>query len=408
MVFNRRQFMQSTTAGLASGLFLSEPGLLGVAESSCAQEPGSRPPQPPDGVSVVNPRGRAPVSLIIDDSTCLVNLAHFGIPQFHEVFPDQYHQPWKTLPREIPDAFVRRFGEWCAERGIKGKYSLVPYPACVGWLDRDLPGWSSQELKASLDLVRTLMMPNWDIHPEMVSHTWVIDTKTGRPFPDRTSDFMENWGWSAGKSADQLADYIGFALKILKNAGISCDGITTPGGFGTRALPALSRGTLEACRDVFGLEIPHYFRHLFTDERSVAPRVELAKGLDGPNPECVVSIIGCTGDWFGGWDGLTAGSVDQFITADGKRGRLPEVIARGEPAVMVCHWPGMYFNGEETGFNIFREVVQRLHAAYDNLLWMKLSEIAGYWAARELTRIERRGCWRRSPSPLLSLAPSSP
>ena len=202
---------------------------------------------------------------------------------------------------------MRRFGEWCASEGIKGKYSLIPYPACVGWLDRELPGWSKQELKASLELVRSLMMPNWDIHPEMVSHTWVIDTKTGRPFPERTSDFMENWGWSAGKSADQLAEYMGFALKILKNAGFNCEGITTPGGFGNRALPELSRGTLEACRDVFGAEIPHYFRHIFTDRRSVAPRVELASGLDGPDPRCVVSIIGCTGDWFGGWDGLTAG-----------------------------------------------------------------------------------------------------
>jgi hypothetical protein len=389
MVFSRRHFLQSTGAGLASGLILSEPGGSILAGTARAQDSGSRPPKPPDGISVINPRGRVPVSLIIDDSTCLANLAHFGIPQFHEVFPDQYHQPWKTLPREIPDAFVRRFGQWCAERGIKGKYSLVPYPACVGWLDRELPGWSSQELKASLDLVRTLMMPNWDIHPEMVSHTWVIDTKTGRPYPKRTSDFMENWGWSAGKSADQLAEYIGFALKILKNAGISCAGITTPGGFGTRALAALSRGALEACRDVFSVEIPHYFRHLFTDLRSVAPRVELANGLDGPNPECVVSIIGCTGDWFGGWDGLTAGTVDQFITADLKHGRLPEVIARGEPAIMVCHWPGMYFNGEETGFKILRAVVERLHAAYDNLVWLKLSEIARYWAARELTRIER-------------------
>ena len=50
----------------------------------------------------------------------------------------------------------------------------------------------------------------------------------------------------------------------------------------------------------------------------------------------------------------------------------------------------MYFNGQEVGFKIFQEVVQRLHDAYDNLIWMKLSEIARYWAARELTRIERR------------------
>ena len=102
-----------------------------------------------------------------------------------------------------------------------------------------------------------------------------------------------------------------------------------------------------------------------------------------------MSIIGCTGDWFGGWDGLTPGSVDQFITADLKGGRLPEVIARNEPAIMVCHWPGIYFNGQEIGFGILRDVVRRLEAAYDNLAWMKLSEIARYWAARELTRIEQ-------------------
>ncbi len=386
---SRRHFLRTTGVGLAAGLLPSS-GLFCDGRPAQAQEAGARPPKPPAGVSVINPRGRVPVSLIIDDSTCLVNLAHFAIPQFHEVFPNDYHQPWKTLPREVPDSFVRKFGEWCAGGGIKGKFSLIPYPACVGWLDRDLPGWSKQELNASLELVRGLMTPSWDIHPEMVSHTWVIDPKTGRPFPQRTSDFMENWGWSAGKSADQLAEYMSLALKVLKNVGLRCDGITTPGGFGNRALPELSRGTLEACRDVFGAEVPHYFRHLFTDDRSVAPRVELASGLGGPDPRCVVSIIGCTGDWFGGWDGLTAGSVDQFITADLKHGRLPEVIARGEPAVMVCHWPGMYFNGQETGFTIFQEIVKRLHAAYDHLVWLKLGEIARYWAARELTRIERR------------------
>jgi hypothetical protein len=107
--------------------------------------------------------------------------------------------------------------------------------------------------------------------------------------------------------------------------------------------------------------------------------------LDGSDPRCVVSIIGCTGDWFGGWDGLEIGTVDQFITADLRGGRLPQVIERGEPAVLVCHWPGIYCNGDETGFNIFKQVVARLHDRYDNLVWMKLSEIARYWAAKELT-----------------------
>jgi hypothetical protein len=48
-------------------------------------------------------------------------------------------------------------------------------------------------LRASIDLVRKLMVPDRDIHPEMVSHTRVIDTKTGRPYEDSSEYFMENW-----------------------------------------------------------------------------------------------------------------------------------------------------------------------------------------------------------------------
>jgi len=368
---------------------------LALHSHAGAQEKGERPT--PDriggsGVTVLNPQNRVPVSLIIDDSTCLVNLAHFGIPQFHEVFPQRYKQDWKSLPREIPDAFIRKFGQWCREHKVKGKYSVVPYPALVGWLDREMPGWSKQELDESIKLVREFMMPDWDIHPEMVTHTRVINTKTGRPYPEISERFMENWGWSVGKSVDELADYMSYALRILKNVGLDCEGITTPGGFGNRVLPELAQATLQSCRDVFKAEIPHYFRHVYSDgDQSVAPQVEYASSLAGPDPKCVVSIIGCTGDWFGGWDGLSPGSVDKFITDDLKGGRLPQVIDKGEPAILVCHWPGIYFNGQEIGFNIFKEVVGRLHAKYDNLIWMKLSEIARYWAAKELTRIERQG-----------------
>lgn len=377
----RREFLRAGSALIVGKT-------LGLRVASWAQEPGQRLPQAPE-VQVLNPRARVPLSFIIDDSTCLVNLAHFAMPQFAEVWPDrdEYKKPWEKLPREIPDSFVREFADWCAERGIKGKYSVVPYPACVGWLDRFLPGWTRRQLVESIELIQKRLLPDWDIHPEMVTHTWVIDTKTGRPYPERSARYMENWGWSEGRSVDELTDYIAYALRILRNVDLPCEGITTPGGFGSRARPQLAQATLLACRDVFGTEIPHYFRDLYTDERSVAPRVEYAADLEGPDPRCVVSIIGCTGDWFGGWDGLTPGDPDRFITADLSRGRLVDVIERNEPAILVCHWPGIYYNGEKIGFKIFQEVVARLNRRYNHLLWMKLSEIARYWAAKELTRI---------------------
>ncbi|HBE41875.1 MAG TPA: hypothetical protein DDW27_11850 [Bacteroidales bacterium] len=339
-------------------------------------------------IKVLNPYNRVPVSLIIDDSTCLVNMAYYGIPQFGEVFPEQYKQDWRKLPREIPDTFVREFGEWSLENGVKGKYSIVPFPACTGWVSRFIPGWTEGELKKSLDLVREVILPNWDIHPEMVSHTRVIDLKTGQPYPYATPEYMENWEWSQKKSADELAAYQVYALKILKEAGLPCEGLTTPGGYGGRNQNNLALSTLEAVRDVYGAEIPHYFRDLFTEKgKSVAPQVLNPSGLDGDDPRCVVSILGCTGDWFGGWDGLVTGDTNKFITENLQSGRMVEVIESGEPAIMVCHWPGIYYNGDKVGFNILKEIKKRLDQKYDNLIWMKLSGISRYWAAKELTTI---------------------
>ncbi|MDB6153770.1 MAG: hypothetical protein JWL90_2223 [Chthoniobacteraceae bacterium] len=359
-----------------------------------AQVPGERPERA-GTVSILNPRARVPVGLIIDDSTALVNLNRFSMPQFDATFAganDAYLKPWREWPIEIPDSFVRKFGEWSAEHGVKGKYSMVPFPACVGRLDRMLPGWTQRELDESLELVRTHIVPNWDIHPEMLTHTRVIDLRTGQPFADHSTKFMENWEWTTGRSVDEIAAYMAYALRILKNAGFACEGITTPGGFGNKALPQLSQATLESVRDVFAAEIPHYFRHLYDKgDQSVAPRVEYVSGLHGADPRCVVSIIGCTGDWTGGWDCSKPEGVDRFITADLKEGRMVEVIDRGEPAIMVAHWTGIYWNGEELGFKIFQEVVSRLNARYDHLIWMKLSEVARYWAAKELTRIEQHG-----------------
>ncbi len=373
---NRRQFIRNSA--------LTALSIKPVANSF----QGSKLPD--KKIEILNPLGRVPVSMIIDDSTSLVNLAYYGIPQFAEVFPDNYLQDWRKLPREIPDAFVMEFMEWCDLNGVKGKYSMVPYPACTGWLHRFIPGWSNQDLKNSLDLVRNEVTRNWDIHPEMISHTRVIDIKTGLPYPDATPDFMENWEWSQEKSADELASYLSFSLNILKEAGFYCDGVTTPGGFGSRNIPNLAAATLDAVKENYHANISHFFRAVITDKaKSVAPVIVDKRDIQSSDPSCSVHIIGCTGDWFGGWDGLTPGDPDRFITSDLNSGRMVEVIESGEPAIMVCHWPGMYYNSEKLGFNIFKEVVGRLKQKYGSTIhWMKLSEISRYWAAKEFVSFE--------------------
>ena len=142
LLWTRRNVLQAGAAGLLSSAWTG-----GFGANLFAQERGDRPPQD-EAVTIVNPRGRVPVSFIIDDSTCLANLAHYGIPHFAAVYPEKYRQDWAKLPNTIPDSFVRKFGEWAREHGVKGKYSIVPYPACIGRIDQKLPDWSKKESQA--------------------------------------------------------------------------------------------------------------------------------------------------------------------------------------------------------------------------------------------------------------------
>ena len=386
----RRDFLK-TSAALAGG-----GGTLG-ARAATAYVPvnpaGERPLQD-KGVEVLHPRGRVPLSFIIDDSTCLVNMGHFCMPQFAAAWPgrQQYKKPWKTWPREIPDEFVREFGQWCAEHGVRGKYSIVPNPACVGFLDRELPGWSRKDLKQSLALVRDLMLPNWDIHPEMITHTRVIDPSTGRPLEPVNAGTMENSWPQEKKSVDELAEYLAYALKILKNCGLPCEGVTTPGGFGNLVKPELSLAAGEALRDVFSVELPHYFKYVAGGkDENTEPRIEHVSGLKTASPRAVVNVPAGTGDWFGGWDGDVKSRGRLYSNDGATSGRMVELIERGAPAVMLCHWPGMYTHGTKEGFGDFKRVVVALNTRYRHqTLWMKISGIARYWAARKLTAIERK------------------
>src|SRR5207247_6096281 len=109
---------------------------------------------------------------------------------------------------------------------------------------------------ASVALLRDFMSKDWDLTPEMVTHTRVIDTKTFRPYETYDLNFMENWGWSQKRSVDELADYVSFALRPLRNAGLPATGVTSPGGFGGKNLPNYPAAVLQACRAVFKPEIP--------------------------------------------------------------------------------------------------------------------------------------------------------
>lgn len=379
-MLNRRDFVKASvlTTAAVSGL------------SSWAQDKTKS--LATEKLEIVLPRGRVPVSFIIDDSTCLVNMGRFCMPQFASAWPDrdEYKKPWRDWPAEIPDSFVREFGTWCAEHDVRGKYSIVPYPACVGWLDRELPGWSRTQLQESLRLVRELMVPRWDVHPEMITHTRVIDLKTGRPHNEISPATMENSFPQQDISVDELTAYLAYALQILKNCDLPCEGITTPGGFGNKVKAKLPVAVFEAVRDIYGAELPHYFKYVSLGEESVLPKFEhVQRSTDSLS--LTVNVPAGTGDWFGGWDGVVESQGEKYCNADASAGRMVELLDRRDPAIMLCHWPGLYCNGTLAGFHDFQKIVVALESRYkDQMLWMKPSEIGRYWTAKEYTKLELR------------------
>lgn len=341
-------------------------------------------------VTICNPLLRTPLSLIIDDSCPVINKAYYWIKQRHDWRmrnrPDSSPGGWEvhydkleSMPNTIPADFAAKWGEWCGEHGVKGKFSLIPFPAGVGRIDRGFDGFPQRELTEWLRVTKEIIWPNFDITPEMLTHTHVVDLKTWQ--------LTEEWeqGEWADPPVELLTDYIATAMELLRNVGIPCEGVTSPGGFGSRKEAEYARSTLDAALRVNNNPRPFYFLRLIHDELPDIPiwHVDKEKGI------AIASIVSCAGDWFGA-TGFDVSDPDLFITEDLQGGRLPEVLEKERPCILVGHWPCFYVN-EEVGFGVLKEVKRRLDA-YDpdgtKTLWMKNSEIGHYWMARELSEIE--------------------
>jgi len=225
-----------------------------------------------------------------------------------------------------------------------------------------------------------------------MTHTRVIDLKTGRPFEQIHAGTMENSYPQVKKSVDELASYLAYALRILQRCDLPCEGITTPGGFGNLVKSELSLAVDQAVRDVYRVELPHYFKYVRSGDQNTQPVLEHLRGVGTDDVRLTVNVPAGTGDWFGGWQGDRAPEPDRYATADATSGRMVDLIERRQPAVMLCHWPGIYSNGTLNGFHAFQRIVKSLADRFaDETIWMKLSEIGRYWTAKQLTAIRREG-----------------
>ncbi len=328
---------------------------------------------------------RVPISIIIDDSTLLVNLNYFFIRDRNIATGE--NQRWEDIPVVHPESFTREFAEWCLENGVKGKFSVVPCPACLGRIDQGLPLFSKAQQESWLKMCRELIHQAFDITPEMITHTFVVDLKTFQPLESKIWEQYE-WAVLPENQEELIIEYIATACRILDNVGLTPEGVTSPGGFGGRPLELYAKTAGLALREVTGNPTPYFFKR-FSGDGPVEVPVWYADKNSGT---AVGEIIASVDDWTGSWTGYDHVSVDKYITSDLQGGRIPALINAGEPAILCSHWQGFYgmHNDDRRGFNTLKAVVRRLmelDPKGERMQWRKCSEITKYACAREMANI---------------------
>ncbi|MEZ4869432.1 MAG: hypothetical protein R3C14_49370 [Caldilineaceae bacterium] len=331
-------------------------------------------------IRIEKPRLGLPISLVVDDGVPCINPLYY----FYLHVPTERHETHEPC---IPFDLIEHFAEVTQRHGIRGKFTILPYPAGLGTLLEGWEGCDRAVIARWLDVARAQIAPHFDITPEILTHTLALDLQTHTLIPAAAEHI-----WMADRTQAELAEYMRVAVDLLRQANFDPTGITQPCFFeGDR--DAYAHAVLEALRpaatDPDGF-VTFYFVDFQPEEPPLPPSPVVV--LDRAKSEAVVSILCNANDYF--WNtqypNVTSATeaADQFITADGQAGRLVDLIRGDAWAVMVTHWQSLNSNGTRQGLAGLDEVAGRLTRAFGpRLLWLTNSEIARYRVAEETTQI---------------------
>jgi len=310
---------------------------------------------------VEHPLLRQPISLIVDDPTPGYNPAYF-------------HSGFRNGPMHTSRELVDRFADLVETSGIRGKFSVIPYPFGLGRVDRAVRGVSDADRRYFLDVTRERIAPWLDITPEALTHWNALDLATGQLLP-----FWEHL-WSRDQDRKTLFPYLSLGLEILDQVDLPCAGVTSPWDFGGQVEGDYAEAILAAQREVHGHSLTWYFLQADWLSTHVPPRMTIHRPDAG---EAVVSIVACDRRDFGKglWSGHAA-DPDMLIDAEGRAGRLAEVLRAGGPAVFHTHWQTMFAQGSLAGLPALAEVIRRIEDHFgDRVAWTSCDDLAHYAAA---------------------------
>ena len=305
-----------------------------------------------------------PMAVLVDD----------GAP----VNPMFFHDPPYAHSLLMPNSLVRDFAELCGEYGVRGKFSVLPMPCCLGGIDGKLNHVPSRHLSGFLETVRNCIAPGFDITPEILTHlaAYRIEGGFAHMYEDK---------WFARATVAEMTDYIALALEILEHVGLPATGVTSPWNTGETNEAQYARAIGDAQWRVHRRAVAWYFLHMVCPGAPQRPAVRYRNQETG---QVVVSIPAMTNDPF--WDtqrpmsdnrlaarsASTAG-VDALLSTDGSRGRIVEVVKANCPVTILTHWQSLYSDGSCAGLRGLASLLKRLRKVFGgDLYWVTCSELA--------------------------------
>jgi hypothetical protein len=355
-VISRRQLLKSAGAAMAAGLVSG--GLAqGAVTALSAKAPAGGIPAP----YVASASGKIPFSLIIDDGSPVD-------PLFYEI-------PGYETPFLVPRAFTQRVADTFDKYDLRGKLTIIPMPSCLGRLDQSLKRVPKEHLQDFLQVVRERIQPRFDITPEFLTHLRAYDLKK-----DQYQHIFEDV-WVTGAPPAEIVEYFVLAFTILKNVGLNAPGITSPWVSGIDVEHKYANALADAHWQVFHQKLTWYFLYA-TDWGE--PRHCTVEYRDPERGQSVVSVPANFADLFWSME-KPAGervqfikdNIDKVLSADGRTGRIRQLIDSSYPVILLSHWQSLYTQGTGLGLEGLSALAERIQKVFGNSIeWVNMTEMA--------------------------------
>jgi hypothetical protein len=339
------------------------------------------------------PLNRCPITLLIDDPSPCINPLYYFASQVPKDAVDYHYRKsngkWYfdsdsefkfPIAPEIDQAFVHEFASWVNSVEVRGKISIIPFPAGLGRVDQKLAGYPKERVADFIKVFKDQISKKFDIGPEMLTHTRALNLKTWK-----MTGGMSEHDWSQKQNEETLTKYLSFALKILKSAGLDPSGVTSPCNFGMYVEDQYARAVLNSGELVLGKKVLWYFLSVDKDSEIVDHKIMY---LDREGGRSVVSLMGSMNDplWtaqitdlpYDAWEKDRLGPI---LSSDGSSGRIAAQVRSGSYVTIVTHWQSLYSNGSRYGLKGLGELVSRINKLLgDRIYWMRCADIAQYLA----------------------------